>query len=133
MSFPRCSMGRQETCTHIILMPEYDSIKCKGLQTAHQYTHDYVSICLCPGALQGTWKCASIIPLPRHNALIQHAHPVFLTIQTPKQLVLSNLSMINVSHFDNLQCLLALPLPLGTSMPHHINTNAITNKTLTPW
>ena len=53
---------------------------------------------------------------------------LFLTIQTPKRLVLSTLSMINVSHLDNPLCLLASPLPLGTSMPQHINTNAITNK-----
>ena len=50
---------------------------CKGLQTAHQYTHDNVSICLCLGVARGAWKCAPIIPLLRQNALIQHAHPVF--------------------------------------------------------
>ena len=36
--------------------------------------------------------------------------------------------MINISHLDNLQCLFALPLPLETPMPQHINTNAITKK-----
>ena len=39
--------------------------------------HDNVSICLCLGAAWGAWKHAPIIPLPRHNALIQHVHPVF--------------------------------------------------------
>ena len=42
---------------------------CKGLQTAHQPTHDNISICHWPGAAQGACKHAPIIPLPRHNPL----------------------------------------------------------------
>ena len=44
---------------------------------------------------------------------------LFLTIWTPKQLVLSTLSMINVSHLDNPQCFLALPALRNTNATTH--------------
>ena len=140
LSLSGCSTGSLETCTHVILMPEsqqpwfcpdFNLNYCKGLQTAHQPTHDNISICHCPGAAWGAWKHAPIIPLPRQNALNTACSPCFDNPNT-KWLVLSTLSMINVSHLDNLQCLLALPLPLETPMPQHLNTNAITNRILTP-
>ena len=53
------------------LFPRY----CDRIRIAH--TQKTVSISLCPGAAQGAWKHAPIIPLPRHNALIQACPPYF--------------------------------------------------------
>ena len=46
--------------------------------------HDDVSICLCLGVAWAAWKHASIIPLPRHNALIQNVHPAFDELKKPQ-------------------------------------------------
>ena len=37
----------------------------------------FISIGFCPGAAQGAWKHAPVIPLPKSDALLQ-AHPTFL-------------------------------------------------------
>ena len=62
LSLSGCGTGSLETCTHIIPMPESYTIIIiifgKGLGTAHQSTHDNVSICLCLGATRGAWEPA---------------------------------------------------------------------------
>ena len=62
--------------------PDFTLNHCKGLQTAHQPTHDNISICHCPGAAQRGWKHAPIIPLPRHNALNTACLPCFDNLNT---------------------------------------------------
>ena len=87
-----------------------------------------VSIGHCPGVAWGAWKHAPIIPLLRHNASIQHVHPIFLTNQNTQAVSTErHLLQLWLVTWQPARHFLASPIAIrNIKMPQHTKHNIIT-------